>query len=264
MSERDEHEELRAVALQNARSILEARHRFDARLAHSLAMLHATLEATADGILATDPEGAVTAVNTKYAAMWRIPAEVMDTRDHRKYLDVCARQFDDPEQFVARVRELYATRPADSFDTLTLSDGRIFERVSSRQVIDGQEVGRVWSFRDITRRRHAESAFAAERERLSTTLGSIADGVISTDAAGNVAFMNSVAERLTGWGPRGRGGTAARRGVRHREPAHARARREPRDPGAPRGRGRRARQPHRARRPGRHRAPDRRQRRPDA
>lgn len=38
-----------------------------------------------------------------------------------------------------------------------------------------------------------------ERERLSITLYSIGDGVITTDAKSNVVLMNGVAEQLTGW-----------------------------------------------------------------
>lgn len=45
----------------------------------------------------------------------------------------------------------------------------------------------------------AERALAQECERLRITLSSIGDGVISTDADGNVTFLNPVAEVLTGW-----------------------------------------------------------------
>jgi PAS domain S-box-containing protein len=48
------------------------------------------------------------------------------------------------------------------------------------------------------RRRH-EEALVDQREWLATTLGSIGDGVLATDAAGRVQFLNAVAARLTGW-----------------------------------------------------------------
>jgi diguanylate cyclase (GGDEF)-like protein/PAS domain S-box-containing protein len=52
---------------------------------------------------------------------------------------------------------------------------------------------------DVTEKKLAEIALAEERERAQVTLASIGDGVIRTDAAGRVDYLNAVAERLTGW-----------------------------------------------------------------
>jgi PAS domain S-box-containing protein len=45
----------------------------------------------------------------------------------------------------------------------------------------------------------AERQLRASEQRYAATLSSIGDGVISTDAAGLVVFMNPAAESLTGW-----------------------------------------------------------------
>ncbi len=45
----------------------------------------------------------------------------------------------------------------------------------------------------------AEKALAENRDLLRTTLASLGDSVITTDAQGNVSFLNPPAERLTGW-----------------------------------------------------------------
>jgi len=52
---------------------------------------------------------------------------------------------------------------------------------------------------DITARREAELALAAEKERLAVTLGSMGEGVITIDHRGNVLFMNKAAADMTQW-----------------------------------------------------------------
>ena len=53
--------------------------------------------------------------------------------------------------------------------------------------------------RDITERKLAETALFVEKERLRVTLGSIGDGVITTDRQGFVTYLNPVGETMTGW-----------------------------------------------------------------
>jgi len=52
---------------------------------------------------------------------------------------------------------------------------------------------------EIAERAKAEAALAAETERLSITLRSIREGVITTDQQGLIVVMNESAEVLTGW-----------------------------------------------------------------
>jgi len=64
---------------------------------------------------------------------------------------------------------------------------------------DGNVVAHEGTITDITERKLAETRVFEEKERAQVTLQSIGDGVITTDAEGNIDYINPVAQDLTGW-----------------------------------------------------------------
>jgi diguanylate cyclase (GGDEF)-like protein/PAS domain S-box-containing protein len=55
------------------------------------------------------------------------------------------------------------------------------------------------ALRNMMYRKTAEDALFIEKERAQVTLNSIGDAVLCTDSLGNITYLNSVAEKMTGW-----------------------------------------------------------------
>jgi diguanylate cyclase (GGDEF)-like protein/PAS domain S-box-containing protein len=126
------------------------------KLSRTLSLLSATLESTADGILVVDSDGKIATFNRRFVEMWRMPGDVVVAGDDERSIGFVLDQVKDPEAFSRKVRELYATPDAESYDEIEFRDGRVFERYSLPQKLEGRYVGRVWSFRDVTARKTAE------------------------------------------------------------------------------------------------------------
>ena len=112
--------------------------------------IRATLEATADAILVVDHAGRIVAHNQKLATMWGVPEAILKVLDHYHMLDFVKCQLKDPEGFINKVRAAYANTKAKTDDVVEFKDGRVFERHSEPQTVQGKNVGRVWGYRDVT------------------------------------------------------------------------------------------------------------------
>lgn len=67
------------------------------------------------------------------------------------------------------------------------------------QGLDGRTTRIVGTNRDVSMERRMTRELARQHEVLTVTLRSIGDGVITTDTAGRVIWLNPVAEELIGW-----------------------------------------------------------------
>jgi diguanylate cyclase (GGDEF)-like protein/PAS domain S-box-containing protein len=102
---------------------------------------------------------------------------------------------------VASVRHLRAGEPYDIEFRLRHASGeyRWFRsRGQARRDERGRAVRMSGSMADVHQRKEAELALKAEREKALVTLASIGDAVVTTDAAGRIEILNTVAEKLLG------------------------------------------------------------------
>lgn len=146
-----------------------SRKQIEESLRASEMQLDCILESTADGILAVDREGNVIRTNRRFAELWRIPQELLDRRDDVALLQYVVGQLADPDAFMEKVRSLYRS-DAEQIDIVDFLDGRKFKRYTAPMVLNGEVVGRIWSFQDITETLHAAAALADSHSLLQTII----------------------------------------------------------------------------------------------
>lgn len=160
----------RTAALKEAIAQLQQQitERLDAQaeLEQSLSLLCATLESTTDGIIVVDLVGKVRSFNQKLIEMWCIPESLIFSRDDEQTLAFALAPLKNAQKFLSLVTELSEQPDLHSYDLLELNDGRIFEYYSQPQRLKEKIIGRVWSFRDVTKRYLAESALQQAKAEL--------------------------------------------------------------------------------------------------
>ena len=160
-----------------------------------------TLDSIGDAVIATDVDGRVTLMNPV--------AESLSGRTRDESIGK-------PLDQVLKIVNEENRQPVENPALRALKDGGIVGFGNHSVLIskDGTEhaiddtaapirmpsgtAGAILVFRDVGQRRKAEREIWQSRETLKTTLNSIGDAVVTTDAKGRITYINPVANKLLG------------------------------------------------------------------
>jgi PAS domain S-box-containing protein len=162
------------------------------------AYLAALVASSDDAIIGKDLNGFIQSCNASAERMFGYTAAELIGRSVRILIPP-DRQHEEDE-ILARMRR---GERIEHFETVRMKKtGELLDislTVSPVRDASGAIIGVSKIARDITAQKRAAIALATQQAWFRVTLASIGDAVIASDPNGRVTFMNTTAERLTGW-----------------------------------------------------------------
>jgi len=176
------------------RDITESKRQSE-QIEHTLSLLRATLESIDNGIVATDFSGRLVTFNKQLLDIWNLPQELMTPENREKAMAFTLNQVKDAALHQKRREEIAADPECVTDDLVELKDGRILERHSQPQRVEGRVVGRVWSYRDITKRVRDERAL----QLMKYSVDNSNEAVMWVLPSGRFSYVNQAACRQLGF-----------------------------------------------------------------
>jgi PAS domain S-box-containing protein len=162
------------------------------------ARLAAIVESSGDAIVSKDVNGIVLTWNAAAERLFEYPAaEIVG----KSILTLIPPEHREEEKMI--LQRLHEGRGSELIETTRVTKGGrripVSVRISPLRNNYGEVVGASKTVRDLSPLVEMRDALWHEKELLTTTLESIGDAVIITNADGVVTFLNPIAEELTGW-----------------------------------------------------------------
>ncbi len=134
-----------------------------------LKTIQSVLQASNEGLLLTDVNNKIIFLNDTFLEMFDISFDDINTGDYEFIRAVIKDKVQEPNKFIELLRKSTQDPAFETAIILNFKDGRVVEVRSINRVLDGELLGRMWNFEDITESRYIEntSSYRAYHDALT-------------------------------------------------------------------------------------------------
>jgi PAS domain S-box-containing protein len=149
---------------------VDERQRTDERLQRSQSRLSTLIQNLQDAVLVENADREVVLANRAFCDLFQIPAppDTLVGADCAAAAEAAKSLFADPAVLTERVRAILDASVSVTAETLQMADGRIIERDYVPIRLDGESLGHLWTYRDVTAQRRADARLQESELRFRT------------------------------------------------------------------------------------------------
>lgn len=154
-----------------------------------LMLENATLDAISDGILVVGRAGEIIRINRQFLKMWEISDQEWARCQTYHDIKTLMESRLHPHKNTLKIQDiLRPTVDRLGLNDIVLRNNQIFERDAGIKRTNGEIIGYVWSFRDVTERRNAETELTRSQAFLNRILRNMPVSLFAFDNSGTITF----------------------------------------------------------------------------
>lgn len=159
-------------------------------LDRTIYLLSSAIESTADGMIISDKDGNILIHNKTFENMWDISGNYLSTHNRKAiFLKIISKIISD-KKLKKQIFNIIQNSEEEFYEIIRLKKGSVIEVYSKPMKIGHNKIGRIWTFRDLTKRTEAEIALEHTYLQLKSLISAIPDMIYFKDPSNKFIFGN--------------------------------------------------------------------------
>jgi signal transduction histidine kinase len=147
---------------------IHERKKTESEIQRAYSLIISVFDAVEEGLMVVGSDNETLECNNRFIEMFRVPPPLLNKENRRLRIRYIADQLVNGDDFMEKLYAVEASNEHKFFDVLHLRDKRAIEQFSQPFYVQGKFMGRIWSYRDITKRLQAEESLRTVNSELDT------------------------------------------------------------------------------------------------